>query len=189
VLDDVRRHYRFERPAFVVPNSRRPALSDVAKEPFVLGLGRFWDEAKNIAVLQDARAHTPWPILLAGEGTVLGRLTQAEVTSLLGRAAIFASPAHYEPFGLTILEAALEGCALVLGDIPSLREVWGEAAVFAPPADAGAFASALRLVEQDEGLRRELGQRARRRASRYAPEHTRDGYLSVYGQVLGAVIA
>ncbi len=31
-------------------------------------------------------------------------------------------PARYEPFGLSVLEAALSGCALVLGDIPSLRE-------------------------------------------------------------------
>ena len=33
-------------------------------------------------------------------------------------------PARYEPFGLSILEAALSGCALVLGDLPSLRELW-----------------------------------------------------------------
>ena len=33
------------------------------------------------------------------------------------------------------LEAALCGCALVLGDIPSLREVWGDAALFVAPDD------------------------------------------------------
>ena len=37
----------------------------------------------------------------------------------MSRAAIFFSPALYEPFGLGVLEAAARGCALVLADIPS----------------------------------------------------------------------
>ena len=57
-------------------------------------------------------------------------------------AAIFARPARYEPFGLAILEAAQAGCALVLGDIPSLRELWADAALLrrrrATPGAAGA---------------------------------------------------
>ena len=32
------------------------------------------------------------------------------------RAEVFVSPAVYEPFGLTVLEAAAAGCALVLAD-------------------------------------------------------------------------
>jgi glycogen synthase len=187
VLHDLHRHYSFESPRFVVSNSRRAARRAATKEPFAAGLGRFWDQAKNLDVLEHARGLTPWPLLVAGEGTPLGRLRAAEVASLLARASVFASPALYEPFGLTILEAARAGCALVLGDIPSLREVWGDAAVFAPSADGDAFAAALSQVECDDGLRQELARRARRRASRYAPERTRDGYLSVYDRVRSAV--
>ena len=47
----------------------------------------------------------------------LGVLAPAELRRKLERAAIFAAPALYEPFGLGILEAAAAGCALVLGDI------------------------------------------------------------------------
>jgi glycogen(starch) synthase len=47
-------------------------------------------------------------------------------------------PARYEPFGLSVLEAALSGCALVLGDIASLREVWGGAACYVRPGDSRA---------------------------------------------------
>jgi len=36
----------------------------------------------------------------------------------------------YEPFGLAPLEAALSRCAIVANDIPSLREVWGSAAMY-----------------------------------------------------------
>jgi glycogen(starch) synthase len=190
VAADLRRHFRFRTPLRVVPNGRELVTQCYKpKEPFVLGLGRFWDEAKNVAALERARAACPWPVLVAGEGTALGKLPPHEVASLLSRAAVFASPAKYEPFGLAILEAALAGCALVLGDVASLREVWGEAAVFAPPDDDAAIANALRLVACDAELRAELAVRAQRRAARYTPEHMTDGYLDVYAHVREAVPA
>jgi glycogen synthase len=186
VLSDLGRHYRFDRPCFVVANGRAAGPAEGGKEAFVLGLGRFWDEAKNIGALERARAGSPWPIVLAGDGTPLGQLDASGVASLLDRAAIFASPAHYEPFGLAILDAALAGCALVLADLPSLREVWGDAALFAPAGDDDSFVSALRRAERDGALRRDLARRARSRAHLYTPERTRDGYLAVYQQVLAA---
>jgi hypothetical protein len=45
-------------------------------------------------------------------------------------------PARYEPFGLSVLEAALSGCALVPGDIASLRGNWDGVAEFVCPDDA-----------------------------------------------------
>ncbi|HEU5362119.1 MAG TPA: glycosyltransferase family 4 protein [Gaiellaceae bacterium] len=189
VLDDLRRHYRLRREPVVVPNGSSFDPASAAKEPFVLGLGRFRDEGKNLVALERACATLPWPLVAAGEGTALGRLGRAEVRSLLARAAVFASPARYEPFGLGILEAARSGCALVLGDIPSLREVWGEAALFAPPEDDEALAAALGLVTCDSELRAELAVRARRRATRYTVDAMAAGYARVYDHVLSAVAA
>ena len=51
------------------------------------------------------------------EYSFAGQLTTAEVRNVINTASIYALPARYEPFGLSILEAALSGCALVLGDI------------------------------------------------------------------------
>ena len=62
----------------------------------------------------------------------LGRAAMDAVAAR--RASIYAEPARYEPFGLAALEAARAGCALVLGDIPSLREVWGDAALYVAAA-------------------------------------------------------
>jgi glycosyltransferase involved in cell wall biosynthesis len=124
--------------------------------------------------------------VLAGEGTALGKLPPREVAELLARASVFAAPARYEPFGLSILEAALAGCALVLGDIPSLREVWGDAALFAAPDDPG---PTLRLVARDDELRHELAARARRRAARYTPQRMADGCLEAYAHAREAVPA
>src|SRR5207244_2094865 len=86
------------------------------------------------------------------------------------RAAIFAAPARYEPFGLGILEAAASGCALVLGDIPSLRENWEGAAVFVPPGDAAGWRTALRDLSEDEGDRELWAFAAQQRARGFSRE-------------------
>jgi glycosyltransferase involved in cell wall biosynthesis len=122
-------------------------------------------------------------VVLLGDGTDAGRVSQSEVASYLARAWIFASPARYEPFGLAALEAGLAGCALVLGDIPSLREVWRDAAVFVSPADDTALAEAIRALERDDALRRELAGRARGRAAELTPERMAQAYVSLYERV------
>jgi glycosyltransferase involved in cell wall biosynthesis len=116
----------------------------------------------------------------------LGALDAREVMSWLSRAAVFAEPARYEPFGLAALEAASSGCALVLGDIPSLREVWGEAATFVSPNDAGGLARVVNRLLDDPVLRREAAARAFGVAARYAPATMASAYLDAYRQLMGA---
>jgi hypothetical protein len=105
----------------------------------------------------------------------------------MGRAAIYALPARYEPLGLSVLEAALAGCALVLGDIPSLREVWGgEAAIFVPPNDVDALADALELLRREPVRRARLAVCARARALEYGPARMAASYLAAYSSLLRA---
>jgi glycogen synthase len=189
VVHDLERHYDLRGEPMVVPNGSSFVPAAAAKEPFVAALGRFWDAAKNLDALERARRGSPWPLVVAGPGSARGPLDGAEVRSLLARASVFASPARYEPFGLGILEAARSSCALVLGDIASLREVWGEAALYVPPEEPDALAAALRLLAHDEELRAELAVRARRRASTYTVERTAAGYQAVYERALQAVPA
>jgi glycosyltransferase involved in cell wall biosynthesis len=102
----------------------------------------------------------------------------------MSRAAIFALPAKYEPFGLSVLEAALAGCALVLGDIPSLREHWEGVAVFVPPDDEELLRLALASLLEDARLRQALGMRARRRALGFSAQRMARGYVAAYAGVL-----
>ena len=90
----------------------------------------------------------------------------------LGEAAIFAAPAHYEPFGLGILEAAASGCALVLGDIASLRENWDGAAVFLPAERCRPLADDSRPADRRRGERRRLAAAARARARHFTLART-----------------
>lgn len=172
------------------------------KEPFVLTAGRLWDEAKNAAALEGVASDLKWPLFVAGanrrpEGgekdfrgiEMLGKLTPDQLASWLGRAAIFSLPARYEPFGLCALEAGLAGCALVLGDIPSLREVWGDAASFVKPEDPDDLRKTITLLIEDAALRRQFSERARSRALRYSPERMASGYLDAYAALLNPELA
>jgi glycogen(starch) synthase len=204
VLEDLHRHYRLGG-GFVVPNCRAAVelQRETSKEPFVLGAGRVWDEAKNLHRLLAVAPRLPWPVQVAGDPvpphspqvapsantTMLGRLPWPELADRLRRAAIYAAPASYEPFGLGALEAAQAGCALVLGDIPSLREVWGGAARYVPPRADDGLCSALEELCLDPELREELAHSARRRAARYTPEATARGYLRVLTDLLGGELA
>jgi glycosyltransferase involved in cell wall biosynthesis len=81
---------------------------------------------------------------------------------------------------LSPLEAGLAGCALVLGDIPSLREVWGDAAFFVEPDDRPGLEAALNKLIRDDQLRADLARKARARAEEYSPPRMIEGYLRAY---------
>jgi len=181
-------------PCRVIPNGRdasrfRPAT----KEPYVLAAGRLWDEAKNIGAVARAARRLEWPVYVAGEACdhagqsrdflgcrVLGWLGESELAGWYGRASVYALPARYEPFGLSALEAALSGCALVLGDIPSLREIWGNDAVFVDPCAEDALAQALAALISDAPRREDLARRGMERARQFTPERTAQEYLNAY---------
>jgi glycosyltransferase involved in cell wall biosynthesis len=159
------------------------------KEPLILGSGRFWDPAKNLAALDAAASGLQWPVVVAGDlqggepprqATSTGVLGPARLAKLRRRASIYAAPALYEPFGLGILEAAAERCALVLGDIPSLRELWSDAAIFVDPGDTEALREALAGLAGDRWLRSSLADRAQRRAASYSIERAGRAYHRLY---------
>jgi glycosyltransferase involved in cell wall biosynthesis len=116
---------------------------------------------------------------------MLGDLEEPDMRAWLARAAVFVNPALYEPFGLGVLEAAQAGCALVLSDIPTLRELWAGAALFADPRRPRALETALWLLGSGELLRDELSRRAAVRAERYTAAAMADAYLALYFELAG----
>lgn len=190
MLDSLRVEHGHEGGS-VVPNGVDPrAFRPGRKGPYFAAAGRFWDRAKNLKLLLDASPRLPWPVRVAGPGSgdaelpssvqALGVLPREALARLLASAGAFVHPARYEPFGLAPLEAAHAGCALILGDIPSLREVWGSAALFVAPDDAGALVSAAEQVARSPALRAELSAGARAAARRYTSAATAAEYLRVY---------
>lgn len=158
--------------------------------------GRLWDEGKNIATLDAAASLLNLPFEAAGpvEGpngvrarlrnlSAIGALCEAEIAARLARQPIFVSAALYEPFGLAALEAAQAGCALVLSDIPTFRELWEGAAIFAPARDPGAFAVAVKTLAADQTLRARFGAAARVRAEIYSMEAMAGQMAMIYRQL------
>lgn len=195
------RHYGVSGPRLVIYNGRDGRrFVPGAKQDVVLGVGRLWDEAKNVAVLARAAAGLPWPVRVAGatvspdgrelapDGSVvqLGALDEPSLARELGAAAIVALPASYEPFGLAALEAAHAGCTLVLGDIESQRELWDGAAAFVPPRDPERLARVLRELIADPRRRAHLARAARRRAATLSPARMAREYLTAYAGLAGA---
>jgi glycosyltransferase involved in cell wall biosynthesis len=157
------------------------------KKPFVFTAGRAWDEAKNIATVERAAHNIRWPVYIAGGDSQagnkenvhhLGRLGPHEMAEYYDSASIYVLPARYEPFGLSALEAALAGCALVLGDIPSLREIWGESALFVSPDDENGIIEAVNSLIADHSSMMEMSHRAITTALRYTTERMVNDYLS-----------
>jgi glycosyltransferase involved in cell wall biosynthesis len=193
-LAELGRLYAIPAQAQVIRNGiEAPPDRSHPKAPVELGAGRLWDAGKNARALDRVAPSLPWPVELAGEpgetmatshARLLGRLDAASLREHMARAAIFASPALYEPFGLAILEAALSRCALVLSDLPSLRELWHGAALFVPPGDDEALAAAIRALIDDESLRLRLGRAARRRGEAYGARQMADEMRDAYAQLL-----
>jgi glycogen synthase len=186
--------------ARVIYNARRAShFPMLEKENLVLSAGRFWDEAKNVSALESVAPRLKWPVYVAGDtemsgiGAVeataccsLGAISQGALARWMGRASIYALPARYEPFGLSALEAALAGCALVLGNIPSLRELWRDAALFVEPDDHDTLAHTLQRLIADAELRHTIARRCRTRAFAFGPGTMAADYLRAYESVLGA---
>ena len=84
-----------------------------------------------------------------GESSVAirGPQTEAQLRALYSRAAIYAATARYDPLGMAPLEAAFSRCAIVANDIPSFREVWGDAALYFRTNNAASLSEMLRPPE------------------------------------------
>src|SRR5215213_6788130 len=189
-------HYGPLNKRRVIPNGRNPEdFKQRSKRQLILSAGRLWDEAKNIDRLVDIAPELPWPVLVAGDlqGRShsakchwLGSLPEPELRRWFAAASVYALPALYEPFGYTPLEAALSGCALVLGDIDSLREIWSDAAVFVDPNDSQALKDELFELIENSPHREVMSRRARERALEFTSDRMAQNYFNAYVELLDA---
>lgn len=200
MLRELRSIYNPKLEGVVIPNACDAGqFAPGDKLPCIFSAGRIWDEAKNTRVLDRIADRLSWPVYIAGDAQhpdgrayergaarLLGRLPADAAREWYARASIYALIAKYEPFGLSILEAALSGCALVLGDIPSLRENWDGAALFVNPSDDNAVEQALEMLIADDELRSQLGGRARARALDFTPSRQAESYMALYRPLVRA---
>jgi len=183
--------------SYVLYNGNEPDRRESVKQPFILTAGRLWDEAKNCRLLVEIADDLEWEIVMAGalaqsqsqmklprNVSCPGSLSPDKMKEAMASAAIFAMPAKYEPFGLAVLEAAASGCALALGDIPTLREIWGDAALYFDPFSEHEALLTLKTLMEDGKLREAMGVRAVQRSRRYTVGIMAGKYVSLYRSLL-----
>ncbi|MFB6452791.1 glycosyltransferase family 4 protein [Bradyrhizobium tunisiense] len=184
--------YRPRSRGTVIWNGIAPGDVVGRKQDVILAAGRLWDRAKNIEALAAAAHGLSWPAEVAGNADAslplsvrwLGQLPREAMHARLRQAAIFVSPALYEPFGLAVLEAAAAGCALVLSDIPTFRELWDGAATFIDPSDADALHRALAGLCADARERSRLQRAAYEHSLTYSQARMTSAYLKLYESLL-----
>ena len=194
VADTMSRLYGKRYKPTVIHNGRHLTVPDAPRELQAVTVGRLWDPAKGLDLL--ATLDPPLPILIAGEThhagiaapslpdhiTTLGPLPPQRLAELFASSSLYIAASSYEPFGLAPLEAALCGCAILARDIPSLREVWGDAALYF--TDALSFQQLLHKLVDTPTLLAAAQARSLARARRYTRAAMTQAYLAAYDQLL-----
>jgi glycosyltransferase involved in cell wall biosynthesis len=127
--------------------------ADMPREPFLVYPANAWPHKNHerlfeaVALLR--REHRDLRLVLTGEHVdvpdyvdVRGRVSQDDLVDLYRRASALVFPSLYEGFGQPVLEGLACACPVACSDLPPLREVAGDAAVYFDPLDAESIASA-----------------------------------------------
>lgn len=207
MLNSLSAYYGRPANASVIYNGRDPRLFNplIAKEDYVVSVGRLWDAGKQVSLLREVES--PWPVYIAGSEehpessapgvkrrahrmkTLLfkGAQNEAQLRHLYARASIYTATSCYEPFGLAPLEAALSRCAILANDIPSFHEIWGDAAMYFRMNDPSELQNTLQLLVADKELRTEFANRAYQHACRYyTAQRMVNDYLGLYRTLVAA---
>lgn len=197
----VRRAYALAATPQVVHNGRTPPIAPARGEPAprALTAGRLWDKVKRADLLDRVAALLPLPFDAAGPTTgpnseavapahlnLLGMLDAPVLAARLAERPVFVSAATFEPFGLAVLEAAQAGCALVLADTASARELWDNAALFMPTDDPAGWARAIESLVREPRLRACLADAAQERSRRFTPAAMAAATRAIHDAALAA---
>lgn len=194
VLDDLSASYGFNGGSVIANGSARAdGAGETVKHPQAVSVGRWRDPAKQLDLV--LRSTLAWPLRLIGEWPKprpepkrnlehCGPRTPVEVARALLCSSVYIAPSRYEPFGLAPLEAAHAGCALLLNDIPSFREIWGPHAVYFKPNDASDLSRQMAALAAAPDRCAQYGRAAWRHARHhYTAEQMAVGYECVYREL------
>jgi glycosyltransferase involved in cell wall biosynthesis len=85
-----------------------------------------------------------------------GHVTQVKLAEIMGSALAFTYVPYFEGFGIPLVEAMKCGTPILSGNLTSLPEVAGEAAIYCNPFDVKEIAEKMSLLANDEALRKKL---------------------------------
>jgi len=155
------------------PTPPMPVLPDaLAGRPFLLHVGTCITRKRidvllevfaavrkaepDLFLLQVGGTWQPWQQELIDRLSIrdsvcqVGRQPQDVIAEFIRRSSLVLLPSEREGFGLPVAETLACGAVLVASDIPVLREVGGNAAVYAPLADIEQWATTIVAIKRGE---------------------------------------
>lgn len=100
---------------------------------------------------------------------LLGEVPRHRIAEVLAAGDVFAFASRTETFGLSVAEAALAGLPVVANDLPVLREVLGDAAIYVDADAPGQMAQAIERLMADPARAAALTAKGRSLGAKYSP--------------------
>ncbi len=111
-----------------------------------------------------------------------GFITDQELVALYKSAGAYVFPTFEEGFGIPMLEAFACGTPVVASNIPVLKEIGGDAAMYFNPKDINDMESAIQEILNDQKLRKQILEKGNNRYLKFSwrqlAEQTLDCYRS-----------
>lgn len=111
-------------------------------------------------------------------------ITEGQLRWLYENCSVYAFPSLSEGFGLPGLEAMIHSAPVVSSNATCLPEVYEDAAVYFNPLDVNDMYAKIKMVIEDEGLRRQLIAKGKKQAAKYSWQRMAKQTLEVYNRVL-----
>lgn len=142
-------------------------------------------------VLAGARMWWTEEIRLAYEGMdfredviFTGRVTDADLSSLMASALALTYVSYFEGFGIPILEAFQCDTPVITSNVTSMPEVAGDAALLTDPFSVHSIAGAMQKIASDKGVRQKLILAGQEQRKRFSWENTADKLWECIEKVL-----
>ncbi len=185
------------------PGAAEPLPMPLHGRPFLLFVGDPTAEPrKNFALLYDAYRRA-WPsvdgpalavagarapdlpgVIHAGNfGDDLNAAGDDSLRACYRGATALTLASYHETFGMPMLEAMACGTPVIASRASCLPEIAGEAALYAPPDDAQAWAAALRKIVEDRDLREHLRVAGIARAKQFTWDESVRRHVAVFRSV------
>jgi len=145
------------------------------RHPLVVVGALGWETGETLDALRSLGEHC----------TMLGYVSDAVLTELYRRCAVFCYPSLGEGFGLPVLEAMAAGAAVLTSNTSSLPEVGGDAVEYVDPWDVADIAAELERLLSAPERRAELARLGRERAATFDWARTAEIVLGVLERAAG----
>ena len=97
-----------------------------------------------------------------------GHVPLETLTKIVGAADVFVYVPYFEGFGIPLVEAMQSGVPVISGNLTSLPEVAGDAALFCDPLSVEDIADKLMLISQNTVLKTQLSQKGLERSKQFS---------------------